>query len=142
MHEPLEKLVSLLARLPGVGKRSAERMTQALARDGALMRDLSAALRDAGATFRTDFAGMGTTRVVYKTVGGRLLYLTERFLVYFIIALGGAGFFLITAGAAEDRVEVLRRVPRGRLRDLRRERARRRRHRPRRPRPPGLRRLP
>jgi hypothetical protein len=34
------------------------------------------ALRDAGASFRTDFARMGTTRVVHKTLGGRLLYLT------------------------------------------------------------------
>jgi recombination protein RecR len=46
VHEALEKVASLLARLPGVGKRSAERMTVALARQPPLMRDLAVSLRD------------------------------------------------------------------------------------------------
>jgi recombination protein RecR len=47
--DPLDKLIGLLARLPGVGRRSAERMAVALARNGALLKDLSAALRDVDA---------------------------------------------------------------------------------------------
>ena len=44
--EPLDKLITCLSKLPGVGRRSAERMAMALARNGILMRDLAAALRD------------------------------------------------------------------------------------------------
>lgn len=48
MPEPLDRLIPLLARLPGVGRRSAERMAWALARDpSGLARDLAAALADA-----------------------------------------------------------------------------------------------
>ena len=48
--EPLEKLASLFRKLPGVGRRSAERMVHALARDrNGLIRELIAALRDAEA---------------------------------------------------------------------------------------------
>lgn len=47
MPEPLDKLIPLLARLPGVGRRSAERMAWALARDaGGLARELSVLLAD------------------------------------------------------------------------------------------------
>lgn len=47
MPEPLDRLIQLLARLPGVGRRSAERMAWALARDtNGLTRELSAALAD------------------------------------------------------------------------------------------------
>ena len=47
MAEPLDKLMQLLGRLPGVGRRSAERMAWALARDTTgLTRELSAALAD------------------------------------------------------------------------------------------------
>jgi recombination protein RecR len=49
VQEPLDKLVLLLAKLPGVGRRSAERMALALARNGNLMRDLTASLRDVDA---------------------------------------------------------------------------------------------
>jgi recombinational DNA repair protein RecR len=42
MLEPLDRLIQLLARLPGVGRRSAERMAWALARDpNGLTRELS-----------------------------------------------------------------------------------------------------
>ena len=45
--EPLDKLTSLLGRLPGVGRRSAERMALKLARDSrGLVRDLIGALQD------------------------------------------------------------------------------------------------
>ncbi len=45
--EPLDKLTSLLGRLPGVGRRSAERMALKLARDSrGLVRDLILALQD------------------------------------------------------------------------------------------------
>jgi recombination protein RecR len=45
--EPLAKLCALLARLPGVGRRSAERMALALVRDGgALAGDLASAIQD------------------------------------------------------------------------------------------------
>ncbi len=45
--EPIEKLTSLLNKLPGVGKRSAERMALAMARDGGgLVHDLIAALQE------------------------------------------------------------------------------------------------
>ncbi|MFH0907670.1 MAG: recombination mediator RecR [bacterium] len=48
--EPLEKLASLFRKLPGVGRRSAERMVHALARDrNGLVRDLITALRDVDA---------------------------------------------------------------------------------------------
>jgi len=47
MPEPLDRLIQLLGRLPGVGRRSAERMAWALARDaGGLARELSAVLSD------------------------------------------------------------------------------------------------
>ena len=47
MMEALDKLVQLLARLPGVGRRSAERMAWFLARDGGgLARELSAVLAE------------------------------------------------------------------------------------------------
>lgn len=47
MLEPLDRLIELLARLPGVGRRSAERMALALVRDPAgLQRELLAALQD------------------------------------------------------------------------------------------------
>ncbi len=45
--EPLDKLTSLLGRLPGVGRRSAERMALKLARDSrGLVRDLILALQE------------------------------------------------------------------------------------------------
>lgn len=45
--EPLDKLAGLLGRLPGVGRRSAERMAQKLARDTrGLVRELIGALQD------------------------------------------------------------------------------------------------
>ena len=45
--EPLDKLTGLLGRLPGVGRRSAERMALKLARDSrGLVRDLILALED------------------------------------------------------------------------------------------------
>lgn len=48
--DAFERLVKALRRLPGVGKRSAERMALRIVRDSdGLLRDLSAALRDAGA---------------------------------------------------------------------------------------------
>ena len=48
--EPLEKLTNLLGRLPGVGRRSAERMALKLARDSrGLVRDLIGALQDVDA---------------------------------------------------------------------------------------------
>lgn len=47
MPEPMDRLIQLLARLPGVGRRSAERMAWALARDtNGLTRELSAVLAD------------------------------------------------------------------------------------------------
>jgi recombination protein RecR len=47
MPEPLDRLIQLLGRLPGVGRRSAERMAWALARDATgLTKELSAALAD------------------------------------------------------------------------------------------------
>lgn len=52
--EPIDKLVSILGRLPGVGRRSAERMAMKLARDpGGLVNDLLAALQDVSARVRT-----------------------------------------------------------------------------------------
>lgn len=51
--EPLDRLSSLLGRLPGIGRRSAERMAMKLARDGGgLVRDLIAALQDVDARVR------------------------------------------------------------------------------------------
>lgn len=48
MAEPLDRIMALLAKLPGVGKRSAERMAMALSRDPAgLMKELASALLDA-----------------------------------------------------------------------------------------------
>ena len=48
--EPLDKLTSALGRLPGVGRRSAERMALKLARDSrGLVRDLIAALQEVDA---------------------------------------------------------------------------------------------
>ena len=48
--EPLDKLTSLLGRLPGVGRRSAERMALKLARDSrGLVRDLIGALQEVDA---------------------------------------------------------------------------------------------
>jgi recombination protein RecR len=45
--EPLARLAACLGKLPGVGRRSAERMAQCLARDRAsLKRDLAAALEE------------------------------------------------------------------------------------------------
>lgn len=47
MAEPLESLIDALARLPGVGRRSAERMALAVARDGAgLGKSLQSALAE------------------------------------------------------------------------------------------------
>lgn len=49
MLEPLEKLIQALGELPGVGRRSAERMALALVRDpSGMLRELSLALQDAG----------------------------------------------------------------------------------------------
>jgi len=46
--DPLDRLVAVLARLPSIGRRSAERMAMRLVRDrGALARDLSTALLEA-----------------------------------------------------------------------------------------------
>jgi len=48
--EPVEKLMAVLARLPGVGRRTAERMAVKLARDPqGLTRELGAALADLAA---------------------------------------------------------------------------------------------
>ena len=48
---PLDRLVECLARLPGVGRRSAERMAMRLVRDsGTLLRDLVSALETAEST--------------------------------------------------------------------------------------------
>lgn len=47
MPEPMDRMIQLLARLPGVGRRSAERMAWALARDAnGLARELSAVLAE------------------------------------------------------------------------------------------------
>jgi hypothetical protein len=54
------------------------------------------ALREVETVFHTDYERKGASRVEYKTVSGLALYLFERFLVYFIIVLGGAGFFMIS----------------------------------------------
>ena len=52
--DALIRLSSLLGRLPGVGRRSADRMAMALLRDqGTLLRDLSFALSEAGAKLKT-----------------------------------------------------------------------------------------
>ncbi len=52
-RDPLAKLAQLLAKLPGVGRRSAERMALKLARDqGTLIRDLVAALGDVEANLK------------------------------------------------------------------------------------------
>lgn len=52
-RDPLAKLAQLLAKLPGVGRRSAERMALKLARDqGTLVRDLVAALGDVEANLK------------------------------------------------------------------------------------------
>lgn len=52
--ESLVRLSSMLARLPGVGRRSAERMALALLRDqGTLIKDLAFSLQDAAARLRT-----------------------------------------------------------------------------------------
>lgn len=52
--DALIRLSSLLAKLPGVGRRSADRMAMALLRDqGSLLRDLSFAMSDAGAKLKT-----------------------------------------------------------------------------------------
>lgn len=51
--EPISRLVSVLGRLPGVGRRTAERMALKLARDpGGLVRELIAALQDVNARVR------------------------------------------------------------------------------------------
>jgi recombination protein RecR len=51
--DPLAKLSMLLAKLPGVGRRSAERMALKLAREqGTLVRDLIAALGEVEATLK------------------------------------------------------------------------------------------
>jgi recombination protein RecR len=48
--EPLEKLAAIFRKLPGVGRRSAERMVHALARDrSGIIGELIAALREADA---------------------------------------------------------------------------------------------
>ena len=47
--ELLDKLTGLLTKLPGVGRRSGERMAIALARNPALLRDLAQSLRDVDA---------------------------------------------------------------------------------------------
>lgn len=47
LPEPLARLAQLLSRLPGVGRRSSERMALAIARDeGALAGELAASLQD------------------------------------------------------------------------------------------------
>jgi recombination protein RecR len=48
--DSLDKLSACLARLPGIGRRSAERMALKLVRDPALVRDLAAALDTASKT--------------------------------------------------------------------------------------------
>jgi len=48
--DSLERLASCLARLPGIGRRSAERMAMKLVRDPGLMKDLSLAIDTAGKT--------------------------------------------------------------------------------------------
>lgn len=51
--DALIRLSGLLSKLPGVGRRSAERMAMALLRDqGTLVRDLSFALSDAGSKLK------------------------------------------------------------------------------------------
>jgi len=46
-NEPLDRLTSVLARLPGVGRRSAQRMAMRIAKDtGSLTQDLLQALRE------------------------------------------------------------------------------------------------
>ncbi|KAJ1622604.1 hypothetical protein T492DRAFT_885002, partial [Pavlovales sp. CCMP2436] len=57
------------------------------------------ALRFVKYEFKPNFTGnggMGRTDVVYASWTGKLLYYAERFLVYFVILLGGAGFFMIS----------------------------------------------
>jgi WD40 repeat protein/inosine-uridine nucleoside N-ribohydrolase len=54
------------------------------------------ALRQVDTKYVTDFERKGATRVVYKSRFGHALNVLERFLVYFIIVLGGAGFFMIS----------------------------------------------
>jgi len=54
------------------------------------------ALRNVATIFETDFDNKGATKVVYATKGGLALFYVERFLVYFIIFLGGGGFFMIS----------------------------------------------
>ena len=54
------------------------------------------ALRSVETVYDTDYKNKGATKVVYSTRSGRALYYFERFLVYFIIMLGGAGFFMIS----------------------------------------------
>jgi recombination protein RecR len=52
--DALIRLSSLLAKLPGVGRRSADRMAMALLRDqGTLLRDLAFSLSDAGTKLKT-----------------------------------------------------------------------------------------
>jgi recombination protein RecR len=52
--DALIRLSGLLSKLPGVGRRSADRMAMALLRDqGTLLRDLAFALQDAGARLKT-----------------------------------------------------------------------------------------
>ncbi len=48
--ESVDRLAQALGRLPGVGKRSAERMALKLAREGGLAAELAAALKDVSAT--------------------------------------------------------------------------------------------
>jgi len=48
--DSLERLALCLARLPGIGRRSAGRMAMKLARDPGLMKDLSLAIESAGKT--------------------------------------------------------------------------------------------
>ncbi len=51
--DPLEKLISCLCRLPGLGRRSAERVAVRLARDqGSILNDLVSALNDVKARIR------------------------------------------------------------------------------------------
>ncbi len=52
--EPVDRLAKLLGRLPGVGRRTAEKMALKLCRDtGGLVRDLLAALQDVQASVGT-----------------------------------------------------------------------------------------
>lgn len=62
--EPLNRLTALLAKLPGVGRRSAERMAYALLADqGLLLRELGAAVQEAGQQLRLcSRCGAVTTR--------------------------------------------------------------------------------